>query len=358
MAVNGVDGAWRLLDGDGVGAADGLALDEALMTRYGQGQPDRPPTLRLYSYRSHCALVGRYQDLAAEVDLDACRRTGTEVSRRLTGGGAIVMGGGQLGVAYVGRAPAGPRPRAIIEDLSGALAAGLAQLGVTTAFHGKNDLETGGRKIAGLGLYLDPAGAMLFHASVLADLDVGLMLEVLRVPAAKLEDKAIAAVSERVTTVSAVTGRADDATTVRPAIAAGFAATFGARLEPGAPDDAEQGQARELVRGRYGSASWLDERTMVGDGTGSAVLKAPAGLARIHLTTHGDLVKSAIVAGDFNDLAPEVVALESGLRWRRLDEHAVATVVRSSGAALALGVPAERVVAAVLEAGRQASRHA
>ncbi len=233
--VTGVTGAWRLLDGDGVAAADGLALDEALMTRYGRGRPDCPPTLRLYSYRSHCALVGRYQDLAAEVDLDTCGRTGTDVSRRLTGGGAIVMGRGQLGVAYVDRAPAGRRPRAIIEDLSAALAAGLAQLGVTTVFHGKNDLETGGRKIAGLGLYLDPAGAMLFHASVLADLDVELMLAVLRVPAAKLEGKAIAAVTERVTTVSAETGRRHDATTVRPSIAAGFAATFGAGSSPACP---------------------------------------------------------------------------------------------------------------------------
>jgi lipoate-protein ligase A len=192
----------------------------------------------------------------------------------------------------------------------------------------------------------------------LADLDVELMLAVLRVPAAKLEGKAIAAVTERVTTVSAETGRRHDATTVRPSIAAGFAATFGARLEPGLPDQAEQAQARALARGRYGSPAWLDERTMVGDGSGSAVLKAPAGLARIHLTTHGDLVKSAIVAGDFNELAPEVVALESGLRWRRLDEDAVAAVVRGSGVAVALGVPAERVVAAVLEAGRQAGRRA
>ena len=327
-----MSGVWRLLAGDGVGAADGLALDEALMSRYGRGQPDCPPTLRLYSYRSHCALVGRYQDLAAEVDLDACRRTGTEVSRRLTGGGAIVMGRGQLGVGYVARAPADRRPRQIIEELSAALAAGLALLGVTVAFHGKNDLETGGRKIAGLGLYVDPAGAMLFHASVLADLDVEFMLRVLRVPAAKLAGKAIAAVTERVTTVSAETGRPHDATTLRPAIATGFAGTFGAHLEPGSPDQAEQAEAGALAAGRYRSQSWLDERSMVGDGSGSALLKAPAGLARIYLSTHGDLVKSALVAGDFNELAPEVVALESGLRWRRLDENAVAAVVSSSGA--------------------------
>jgi lipoate-protein ligase A len=350
-----MSGVWRLLADDGAGAADGLALDEALMSRYARGRPDYPPTLRLYSYRSQCALVGRYQDLAAEVNLVACRRSGTEVSRRLTGGGAIVMGPGQLGVAFVDRAPAGRRPREVIEELSAALAAGLARLGVTAAFHGKNDLETGGRKIAGLGLYVDPAGAMLFHASVLADLDVEFMLRVLRVPAAKLAGRAIAAVSERLTTVSAETGRPHDATTLRPAIAGGFAVTFGVQLEPGLPDQAEQAQADALAAGRYRSPSWLNERSGVAEGGGSALLKTPAGLARIYLTTHGELVKSAMVAGDFNELAPQLVALESGLRWGRLDQQAVAAVVGRSGAAEVLGVPAEQVVAAVLEAGRGAS---
>ena len=64
----------RLITDDGAGAAEGLALDEALMARYARGQPDQPPTLRLYTYRSHCALIGRYQNLEAEVDLDARRR--------------------------------------------------------------------------------------------------------------------------------------------------------------------------------------------------------------------------------------------------------------------------------------------
>jgi lipoate-protein ligase A len=353
-----VSGTWRLLADDGAGAAEGLALDEALMGRYARGEPDCQPTLRLYSYRSHCALVGRYQNLAAEVDLDACRRSGTQVSRRPTGGGAIVMGSGQLGIAYLDRAPARARPREIIEELSAALAAGLAELGITASFRGKNDLEVGGRKIAGLGLYVDPAGAMLFHASVLADLDVEFMLEVLRIPAAKLAGRGPAAVRERLTTVSAESGGRHDAATIRPVIARGFATSFGTALQPGTPDRTELAQADALAAGRYRSQSWLSERSVAADASGSALLKTPAGLARIYLTTHGDLVKSAMVAGDFNELPPAVVAMEAGLRWRRLDDRAVAAVVAGSGVAEALGVPAERIAAAVLDAGRRAGRPA
>ncbi len=345
---------WRLLTDDGAGAADGLALDEALMARYARGEPDRPPTLRLYTYASHCALIGRYQNLQAEVDIGACERTGTAVSRRPTGGGAIIMGSGQLGVAYLTRAPAGARPREIIAGLAGAVAAGLAGLGVSAVFRGKNDLETGGRKIAGLGLYVDPAGGMLFHASILAGLDIPFMLEVLRIPAAKLADKAAAAVAERVTTVTRETGRHCDGAALRPAIAEGFAATFGAALEPGEPTPAERSLAATLAAGRYAAGGWLSDRSMSCDGSGSAALKTPAGLARIYLTTHGDLVKNALVVGDFNELPPALAELESTLRWRRLDERSVIEAVSRSGAAAALGVPGEQITAAVLSAGVQA----
>ncbi|NKQ54383.1 hypothetical protein HFP15_15970 [Amycolatopsis sp. K13G38] len=345
---------WRLLTENGAGAAEGLALDEALMAGYARDADVRPPTLRLYTYRSHCALVGRYQNLAAEVDLEACERTGTEVSRRPTGGGAIIMGAGQLGVALIDRAPVGKRPREIIEECSAAVSAGLAELGITATFRGKNDLEVGGRKIAGLGLYIDERGGMLFHASVLAGLDVGFMLEVLRIPAAKLADKAVAAVQERVTTVTRETGREFDGAAVRDHVALGFAKAFGVELEPDAAEAAELARATELARDRYRARSWLSEQGAIPDGSGSALLKTPEGLVRIYLSTHGDLVKSAVVVGDFALMPPALGRLEADLRWRRLDPVVVTAIVSASGADRALGVGAEQLAQTVLTAGRQA----
>ena len=88
--------AWRLLREDGVSAGHGLAVDETLASRVVQGAP---PTLRLYTYRPHSALIGRFQDAANEVHLAYCAAHGLEVNRRPTGGGAILMGPDQLGVA-------------------------------------------------------------------------------------------------------------------------------------------------------------------------------------------------------------------------------------------------------------------
>jgi lipoate-protein ligase A len=344
----------RVLVQDGVGAAAGLAFDEALMAGYARSAPPRPPTLRLYTYASSCALVGRYQHLEAEVDVDACARTGTGVNRRPTGGGAIVMGGDQLGVAFV-TGVGEERPREVIRRLSAAVASGLAELGIDASFGGKNDVETGGRKIAGLGLYLDGRGALLFHASVLADLDVPFMLGVLRIPAAKLAGRGTAAVEERVTTVTRETGTAVAGVDLRGPMARGFAAALGLELDHAQPDPTEVCRAELLEREKYLTEDWLRRRSPQGDVTGSAVVRTPGGLVRLYLAAQGRTIKSVLFAGDYNEVPAPLVRLEAALRWSRLDADQVRRVaVRACDGDTGLGVPTETLVDAVLRAGRRA----
>lgn len=345
--------SWRLLAADGVGAAEGLAFDEAMLAAYHRGAAPIPPTLRLYTYRSHCALVGRYQDLSAEVDLAACAERDVQVSRRATGGGAIIMGAGQLGVALATRAPARERPRELLARFAEGVCAGLAELGITTAFRGTNDLEVAGRKIAGLGLYLDDDGGLLFHASVLADLDVPLMLSVLRVPAAKLADKATAAVEQRITTVTREAGHAITGAGLRDVIATGFAKAFAADLADGAPSADELAVTGRLVASRYSHQDWLGLNSPARDVTGTALVKTPTGLLRAYVAARGSVATSVLFAGDLVELPPSVRRLEGMLRWGRLEHSAVDTAVRDSGAADDLGCPAQALVDAVLEAGRR-----
>ncbi|MGK2316306.1 lipoate--protein ligase family protein [Gordonia rhizosphera NBRC 16068] len=347
---------WQLLSDDGAGAAEGLALDEALMARVARDAATPRPTLRLYTYADHAALVGRYQTLDAEVDLDACAATGTAVSRRATGGGAIVMGRGQLGVALV--LPAGAASfRQLIPELGGGVVEGLGRLGVRAEFGGKNDLLAGGRKIAGLGMYLDTSGALLFHTSLLVDLDIDFMLRVLRIPAAKLADKGAAAVAERVTTVSRELGRPIGMDVLRDVIAEGFAARFGITLSDDEPAESERTAATGLVVSRYANTSWLDEQHAQPDGTGSATFKSPDGLVRVFVAAQGSLVKSLQFAGDFNAVPDGLRRLEHTLRWRHLNadtmHHLVAEVRSASGTDAGWRRDSD-VVAAVLSAGADA----
>lgn len=348
---------WRLLTDDGAGAGEGLALDEALMAGYGREAAPRPPTLRLYTYADHAALVGRYQHLDAEVDLGACRSLGVQVNRRPTGGGAIIMGRAQLGVAVVTRAPAAERPRELLERFSGGIIAGLGRLGLTAGFRGKNDLEVDGRKIAGLGLYLDGSGALLFHASVLADLDIQTMLAVLKVPAAKLGDKAAGLVAERVTTVSRETGRDLDGPGLRRVIADGFAEAVGIELTPGEPDALERGHTRHLLASKYGTDEWLAQRSPQPDATATAVFKTPAGLVRLYLSMQGETIKSVLFTGDLNDLPAPLVRLEAALTWKRLEERTLAPLVQAAleSDPAADGIEPDALVAALVEAGTRAT---
>jgi lipoate---protein ligase len=348
---------WRLLTHVGVGAAAGLALDEAMLAGYARdSDPSWPSTLRLYTYRSHCALVGRYQHLEAEVDLDACHRTGTGYSRRPTGGGAIVMGAGQLGVAVATRAPAEQNPRALLGRYAEGIVAGLAELGVEATFAGKNDLAVGGRKIAGLGLYLDPGGGLLFHSSILADLDIEFMLDVLNIPAAKLGDKAAAVVGERVTTVTRETGRAVDGVDIRDAIATGFAKALGVELSPGGTTGAEDARAARLEAERYGSEAWCFEHSPQPDATATSAFKTPEGLVRCYLALHGPTIKSALFTGDFNTVPEPLARFEASLRWARLEEATLERLAQASCPdGTGLGVPASDLVKAVLAAGERAA---
>lgn len=342
--MNGGPGApprWRSLADDGVTAAFGLAADETLTRRQGDGSS--PPTVRLYTYRSHCALVGRFQRAAAEVRQEVCRARGIAVNRRPTGGGAILMGADQLGVAvmtpWVGLERSYDAIRELFQRFGAGLCAGLGELGIAAEYRRKNDLEVNGRKIAGLGIYFDRAGGLLFHASLLVDLDVPLMLAILQTPFEKISDKEIATVAERVTTVRRECGVPVALDEVRERVRLGFARTLGVELPPGDFSDAERLEIATLEREKYATAEWIEREPAVADATGSATVKAPGGLLSAHLTLAGDVIKAVYLTGDFFCDERALLGLERALRWHAADAVRVGATVTALQARGELGLP-------------------
>lgn len=319
---------WRLIADDGAGAAEGLATDESLMRRY-VGSHAPPPTLRLYSYRNHAALVGRFQDPRAELRLDVCENEGIAVNRRPTGGGAILMGEQQLGVALVTslRDPDTPaHARAIIDTFGRGVLLGLKRLGIPAEIRGKNDIAVNGRKIAGLGIYVDVHDAVLFHASVLADLDIDLMLRILNIPAAKLGGQAADAVRQRITTVTAERRRVTTVDDLRLCVEAGFEEAFGIRVRSESLDDAERAVAEDVAASRYARHDWIFGRASETP-EGTAILKTPGGLLRIALTLGGDAIKDALIAGDFMAREHAVAEIEAALKWAAADKTRVGEAI-------------------------------
>jgi len=308
--------AWRLITDDSVSASFGLAADECLAHRAGIGASQ--PTLRLYTYRSYCALVGRFQNVDNEINRAYCEANGIPLNRRPTGGGAIIMGQDQLGIALCipGREEDSYRhARELMVHFSAGIISGLETPGIRATFLGKNDVEVNNRKVAGLGVYRAPEGGLLFHASVLVDLDIALMLRVLKTPFEKITDKAIATVAERVTTIRRECGSPVTLDEIRASIAAGYSRAFGVSLVPGGflPDELEAIDA--LEQNKYVTLAWVNQATAIPDTFGSAKIKTLAGLLDVRATLAGDTIKAIFIGGDFFATDGAVADLEARLRW-------------------------------------------
>lgn len=354
---------WRYVADDGVTASFGLAADEYITRQVGRGESR--PALRLYTYRSHCVLVGRFQLVDSEVNRDGCEREGVVINRRPTGGGTILMGADQLGIAVMvpeRRTGASyDQTRELFTRFSSGIVKGLQALGVSAEFKRKNDVEVDGRKIAGLGIFLEPSGGLLFHASLLVDLDIALMLRLLKTPFQKISDKEFATVAQRVTTLRRECGYRVSVAEVREHIRAGYEDKLGMECEAGGFTESELEEIRSLEKEKYASAEWLELRTLVPDATGAASLKTEGGLLTVSLALVGETIKAIYLTGDFFAEESTVASIERSLRWHPgAPEAVLKTLTALEGEGVTLPrVKADEIAKAVIlatEAARQQQR--
>jgi lipoate-protein ligase A len=306
---------WRYIENNHVTASAGLAADEVLANRVGAGISQ--PILRLYTYHP-CALVGRFQTMENELNLEYCAQNKIPVNRRPTGGGAIIMGKNQLGVALAipgktDESYASVRQR--MAQFSQGIISGLSTLGIEVEFRRKNDLEVNGKKIAGLGLHKTATGGFLFHASLLVDLDVSYMLDVLRTPFEKISDKEIATVAERTTTVQREYKKPLTLNNVRVFILNGYKNAFDANIELSDFSNEEIDEIRQLEKDKYMDSDWIFQSTDVADAVGKSIIKTDGGLLDIRIVLAGKMIKSAYVGGDFFTSEHAIADLEQSLRW-------------------------------------------
>lgn len=138
-------------------------------------------------------MLGKYQDAAAELNLQAIKEYGVHVSRRYSGGGTIYTdeGGCQFTLIY-------PTNQSEIDFSVGLrlIQTALNQLGIKAVTDSRNDLVVAGRKVSGSAQYLTP-GYKLHHGSLLFDSNLAVMSAVLRADPVKLRAKRIASVHQR-----------------------------------------------------------------------------------------------------------------------------------------------------------------
>ncbi len=139
-------------------------------------------------------IIGRNQDLEAEVNLGYCRSYGVHVVRRRSGGGCVYSDKGNVMVSYVsGRGVVS----AVFDRYLSAMAACLCSLGLKAEKSGRNDIHVEGRKVSGNAFQLLPDRSVV-HGTLLYDTDFEALEEAIRPPVEKLARHGVASVRQRV----------------------------------------------------------------------------------------------------------------------------------------------------------------
>jgi lipoate-protein ligase A len=233
-----------------------LAVEEAIPRLVGEGKT--PSTVRFW-HNSNTIVIGCFQSAKLEVNMDACKETGTEIVRRFTGGGAVYHDSGNLNYAI--SLPKGHRLcpnedlQSAFQKLSEGAVAGLRKLGVKAEFQPVNDIQVDGRKVSGAAGSIR-WNSIFHHGCILVNSDLRILGKVLNVPRAKLEDKHVASVQKRVTTVRDELGREVSTREVRDAIVDGIESCYRVRVEPGDLTKEEVGLAEELYQTKYSRLEW------------------------------------------------------------------------------------------------------
>lgn len=250
---------FRLLKTGHADAAFNMGLDEAILESVSAGRV--PPTLRFYGWTPSAVSIGYFQGLHEEVDVAACAERGVHVVRRITGGGAVFH---QAELTYSIVVPEGHplAPASIMESyrgLCGAIVSSLALLGVEASFAPINDILSGGRKISG-NAQTRKRRCLLQHGTILLDVDVDTMFDLLRVPSEKAKGKLIQDVKARVTSLSAILGRPVSFAEVEDALERGLQAALDLSLRTEAPTAVELDRAGTIAAEKFADPSWTGRR--------------------------------------------------------------------------------------------------
>ncbi|MFT4191043.1 MAG: biotin/lipoate A/B protein ligase family protein [Comamonas sp.] len=231
-----------------------LALDEVLGQAVASGA--RPPTLRFWQWERPAIIIGSFQSLRNEVDLDAARALGIEVVRRITGGGAMFVEPGSA-ITYSLYAPAElvrgmnfAESYAFLDDW---VLQALNALGIAATYKPLNDITSPQGKIGGAAQKRFVNGAVLHHVTMAYDMDASKMLQVLRIGREKLSDKGTTSAAKRVDPLRSQTGLPREDIIAR--MKATFTALNGGSEGQLTPE--EIAAARELAERKFSSEAWL-----------------------------------------------------------------------------------------------------
>jgi len=238
-----------------------MAVDEAICRLRSQGKS--PNTIRLYRWKPSAVSIGYFQILEQEVNLDACKRLGVDVVRRMTGGGAVYHSyEGEVTYSVIVNQDHPKIPRDILKSyelICGGITLALKYLGINAEFKPINDIDVNGKKISG-NAQTRRWNIVLQHGTILLDTDIRTMFMVLKVSKEKISDKLLKSAEERVTTIRGELGRKVSFDETTEALKLAFPKVFDVKLVENGLSREEKELALKLRREKYGTPRWIFNR--------------------------------------------------------------------------------------------------
>ncbi len=254
---------WRLLPLQTNNAFMNMAIDEAILTA--RIADKVPNTLRFYRWQPSAVSIGKNQNPETEVYLEACKRLGVDVVRRMSGGGTVYHDyEGEVTYSLIAKtADLGTADiTSVYAKIYEAIQAALALLGITADFSSgdaKNcpNMTVGGKKISGSSQAIT-RGVVLQHGTVLRSVDLPKMFTLLKLKNASCSQAADIG-SRKITSVENEVGHTVVPEAVADALAKGFESALKVQLEIGKLTAHEVELAERLCKEKYAAQAWIFE---------------------------------------------------------------------------------------------------
>lgn len=269
---------WRFIRSGAMDPAMNMAVDEAIMSAHSEGNV--PPTLRFYAWEPASLSIGYFQKAEEEVDFEELRKRGIGFVRRPTGGRAVLHDQ-ELTYSLIVSEDYPGMPKGVTEAyrvLSEGLLLGFRHLGLqaemvnlasetekakyaaaagsAVCFDSPSwyELVVEGRKVAG-SAQTRQKGVVLQHGSILLDLDIDALFDVLRFPSERVRERMKRSFPDKAVAINDLLRASAMVEVELPAVEAafrqGFAEAMQVELVAGDLTAEEKKLAEELAREKY-----------------------------------------------------------------------------------------------------------
>ncbi len=252
---------WRLLKLETYDAYTNMAIDEAALNARITGHV--PNTVRFYRWNPSAVSIGKFQSMENEVHLDNCRLNSIDVVRRITGGGTVYHDTGNeitYSIIIEKNAMHTQDIAFIYAKIYAGLTEGLRILGITADYGDGNaktcpNLTVRGRKISG-SAQSHKSGVVLQHGTLLLDVCLEKMFDLLRVPWAKTCMEVVNVAKNKITSIKDEIGKDISIEQVNMALIEGFQKALNVKLVEGCLTAYERELAEKLRKTKYATSEW------------------------------------------------------------------------------------------------------